>query len=230
MGEAGPSADRLANEMLRAVRSKSWEKTTAVRWTWAGAKHLWDRKRGFAQVEWGDARVLIDLEHRTGLAFVDGREATGDEAAELVDAAHARWTNDSFWLNPMVKVFDPGTERQRVEGSDPSERGLLVRFNSGGRTPGDTFVFWLAGNGLPIRWQMWASIIPVKGVSATWDGWIALKTGALISTSHEIGPLDIRVGGVEGAYTLSWLAPGPDPFAPLLERRATADQSRPRRR
>ena len=215
-GERGLKADGLAREMMAAVDTRAWEQTGAVRWTFAGrADHLWDRRRGFARVEWSDARVLIDLDRRIGRAFVDAREVEGEGARELLDAAHAKWTNDAFWLNPIAKIFDPGTEREVIRRRETGERGLLVRFTSGGRTPGDAYLFWIAGRGAPIRWQMWTSNLPVAGASATWEGWIQLKTGARISTKHETGLIAIELTGVEGAFTLAGLEQ-PDPFAELL--------------
>lgn len=202
--------------MLEAVNASAWEQTGAVRWDFDGrAKHLWDRRRHFSRVEWSDVRALIDLEKRTGRAFEEGVEVTGEDAIDLLDSAHAKWTNDSFWLNPMVKVFDPGTERALVE--EGTERGLIVRFTSGGRTPGDAYLIWLGIDGTPTRWQMWTSNLPFKGVEASWDEWIRLPTGARISTKHETFLIDIDLIGVEGAYTLGQLEPGPDPFAELLE-------------
>ena len=213
--------------MLKAVNASAWEKTGAVRWSFAGRnQHLWDRRRGFSRVEWGDVRALIDLDHRIGRAFEmkgggggcppDKRyceEVRGEEAAKLLDSAHARWTNDSFWLNPIAKVFDPGVERELVRAEQ--ERGLLVRFASGGRTPGDVYVFWLRRD-VPYRWQMWVSILPIGGVSASWEGWIRLKTGARVSTKHSTGLMDLELTDVRGGYTLQGVEPGRDPFAELV--------------
>ncbi len=213
----GPEADRLAAEMMTAVNATAWEKTGAVRFRFRGTNaHLWDRRRGFAAVEWSDVRALVDLDRRRGRAFEAGVELHGEDAAELLDSAHARWTNDSFWLNPIVKAFDPGTERALVtEEGPPGERGLIVRFTSGGRTPGDAYLFWLGIDGTPVRWQMWTSKIPLKGMQATWDGWISLATGARVSTKHETWILDVDLTDVAGAFTLGELTEGPDPFAEL---------------
>jgi hypothetical protein len=210
-----PDADRVASQMMAAVNAAAWEKTGAVRWDFDGrAKHLWDRRRGLARVEWSDVRALLDLQRRIGRAFEEGVEAHGEDAMELLDDAHGKWTNDAFWLNPVVKVFDPGTEREVVTETS-TERGLVVRFTSGGRTPGDVYLFWLGIDGTPARWQMWTSNIPFKGMEASWDGWIVLETGARISTKHETFIIDIELHEVAGAFTLAELEPGADPFAEL---------------
>lgn len=217
-GKPGPEADRLAREMVAAVNGEAWKKTGAVRWRFAGrTHHLWDRDRQLVQVEWGEVKALVDIDRRCGRVWEEAEEITGPDAAELLDDAHAHWTNDAFWLNPVVKVFDAGVIRERVtEEEPPGERGLIVRFSQGGRTPGDVYVWWVGIDGTPRRWQMWTSNIPIGGMEATWDEWIRLATGARISTKHETALIDILVTEVEGAYTLGELVPGPDPFAPLL--------------
>lgn len=219
-GKPGPEADRLAREMAAAVDGEAWNKTGAVRWRFASrTRHLWDRARHLARVEWGSVQALVDIDGRCGRVWEDGEEITGLDATELLDDAHAHWTNDSFWLNPVVKVFDPGVVRERVDEDQRSgERGLIARFTRGGRTPGDVYVWWVGGDGTPRRWQMWTSNIPFGGMEATWDEWTPLATGALISTKHETAVLDIRVTELEGAFTLDALEPGPDPFASLRAR------------
>jgi hypothetical protein len=67
-------------------------------------------------------------------------------------------------------------------------------------------------------------VIPVGGVSTTWEGWQTLSTGARIATRH-VGPfgLTMQLEDVEGAATLEELVGEPDPFAPLF---ASDEESR----
>jgi hypothetical protein len=62
----------------------------------------------------------------------------------------------------------------------------------------------------------------VRGLGATWEDWIALSTGARVSTRHEIGPKTLRMEEVAGAATLEALTGGDDPFAPLVAAQAQA--------
>lgn len=214
-GRPGPDADALARKMQQSVGGEAWRETGAVAWTFAGKnRHLWDRRRGFARVEWGDRAALLDIDGRRGLAYREGMLQKGDEATSLLDEAHAKWTNDAFWLNPVMKAFDPGTVREVVPPRD-GRSGLLVRYETGGRTPGDAYLWWLESSGRPESWQMWTSNIPIGGVEASWGGWVTLDTGALVSTEHEMMVFTLRLSEVAGAASLAQLAEGEDPFRPL---------------
>ncbi|MFH1571029.1 MAG: hypothetical protein ABIL09_23755 [Gemmatimonadota bacterium] len=213
-GTTGPEAETLARRLVEAVDGEAWQRTGAVRWTFAGRQHhLWDRRRNWARVRWGDDAVLLDLDTRRGLAWRGGRPVAESEAGPLVERAWKHWVNDAFWLNPAVKVFDPGVERRLVtEGGAPA---LLVTYSTGGATLGDSYL-WLPGpDGLPRTWLMWVSIIPLGGLSATWDGWQTLATGARVATRHRILFYTLKLDEVAGAASLADLEPGDDPFAAL---------------
>lgn len=215
VGVAGPAADELARRMERAVNIEAWGRTGAVRWRFGGNNsHLWDRQRGLSEVRWGDERVLLRLADRSGLAFHAGLPLSAGDAQRYIDKAYRYFINDSFWLNPVAKLFDPGVVRERVE----MEGGpaLLVRYTSGGLTPGDAYLWLLGEDGLPRAWKMWVKIIPVGGVEASWERWQTLSTGAKISTMHKVGPRILALTDVEGAGSLSELTDGEDPFAPLF--------------
>ena len=217
-GVAGPDADALARALVAAVDGEAWEETGAVRWVFGGRnRHLWDRRRGFSQVEWSDRRVLLEVDGRVGVALEGGlRVEDADRARELLDEAHAKWTNDAFWLNPVTKVFDPGTVRERLPPEE-GKRLLLVRYRSGGRTPGDAYLWHIGEDDRPVAWQMWTSNIPVGGVEASWAGWIELATGAWVATEHELPIFTLELTEVAGERTLDALVEGEDPFAALVE-------------
>lgn len=209
----GPEAEALAERMEQAVDVEAWASTGAVRWTFAGVNaHLWDRRRHVARVRTGDTEALLHVGGPHGAAFRAGRRVHGEEAREILEAAHAAWVNDSFWLNPIAKLRDDGVVRERL-----SEDALLVRYTSGGLTPGDAYLWTLGEDGTPTRWKLWVSILPIGGVETTWEGWRSLSTGARVSTRHR-GPLGLtlELTDVEGAATLEDLVDGPDPFAPLF--------------
>ncbi|MGB6036872.1 MAG: hypothetical protein WBG42_11440, partial [Cryomorphaceae bacterium] len=58
------------------------------------------------------------------------------------------------------------------------------------------YLWILDENYLPTSYKMWVSIIPIGGVEATWENWVE-KGGAMISTSHKMGPLEIPIGNLE---------------------------------
>ena len=207
-------ADALARRMLAAVDAAAWARTGAVRWSFFnGDRHLWDRARGFERFEHGDERVLLNLSTRRGLAWRGGRALSGAALDAALDTAWRRWINDSFWLNPVVKAFDEGVTRSVVR--EGGRDALLLRYRSGGVTPGDGYLWLLDANGRPRAWRMWVSVLPIGGLEASWEGWTRLSTGALVATVHQMGPKRLEIRDVAGAETLAALAPGADPFAAL---------------
>ena len=214
-GVEGEAANSLAHAMERAVNLDAWQKTGAVKWTFAGhAQHLWDLRRMLDRVRIDDAEILVDLGTQKGKAWKKGVEVTGAEADELVKKGYASWANDSFWLNPIAKLFDAGVTRSLVKTEDGAQ-ALLVHYASGGVTPGDSYL-WMAGpDGKPKAVRMWVSVFPEGGMEVTWTGWTPLGTGAVVATTHAMGARSIPVSDVAGAATLSELEPGKDPFAPI---------------
>lgn len=214
VGTPGPEADALARRMEAAVRADRWEQTGAVQWTFFVNHHLWDKQRGFVEVRQRDLRVLLRTSDQTGVAYRGGEALRGEELREALDSAWGYFCNDSFWLNPVVKLFDPGTTRSivQVEGRD----ALLVEYSSGGVTPGDAYLWLVDDDGTPNEWRMWVGILPVGGIAAPWDGFVTLSTGARVATRHGDGLLGFQLEDVRGAATLAELVPGEDPFAPLL--------------
>jgi hypothetical protein len=216
-GEPGPAADALARSMEAAVDKEAWDHTGAVRWSFFERHHyVWDRNRGLVELRWGDSRALFRTADQTGRVWREGTEQTGEDAKEGLGAAYAYWINDSFWLNPVVKFFDPGVERALVK-LDNGRDALLVSYSSGGVTPGDAYL-WIPGpDGLPEAWRMWVQIIPIGGIETSWEGWKELSTGAKISTQHEgWGRTMTFISDVEGAEDLEALGVDPDLFDPLL--------------
>jgi hypothetical protein len=211
----GAEADALAHEMIRAVDGDAWARTGALRWHVQNRRHLWDKARGLARVEWGKHRVLLVTGDKRGRAWNGDTEVTDEaERAALVDRAYKLWINDSFWLNPVVKAFDGGTSRAR--GTVDGKRALLVSYASGGVTPGDKYLWILGDDGRPVAWRLWVQILPVKGIEFSWEGWTKLPTGAWVATSHKALGLDaVHLQDVAAGATLADLEPN-DPFAPLL--------------
>jgi hypothetical protein len=214
-GEPGPAADSLARRMEAAVNKEAWDSTVLVQWTFAGMHHfLWDKERDFCRVRWDDKEVLLDLNTITGKARQDGQALEGEAAKELVQQAWSYFANDSFWLNACVKAFDPGTERRlvRLPGGD---EGLLVTYTKGGVTPGDSYLWILDEDGLPQRWKMWVSILPVGGVSATWEDWTTLDSGAKIATTHQNAMFTLKITDLRGARSKEAFGLSKDPFQHL---------------
>ncbi|MEM8929727.1 MAG: hypothetical protein AAGE94_01050 [Acidobacteriota bacterium] len=213
-GSAGAEADALAHEMMQAVDVDAWHATGAVAWDFGGRQqHLWDRERQLARVRWAENEVLLDLDTRSGRAWTGGAEVTAEADRDpLLEAAWAHWCNDSFWLNPVAKLFDEGVERRLVDVD--GGRGLLVTYTSGGVTPGDAYLWLVGDDGVPTAWRMWTQILPVQGLEASWEDWTRLDTGAMIAGRHRIAVIDLELTDLRAAETLDALGEG-DAFAPI---------------
>jgi hypothetical protein len=216
-GTAGPEADALARSMEAAVNKEAWDRTGAVRWSFFERHHyVWDRQRGLVELRWGESRALFRTSDQTGRVWSEGEEQSPEDAREALKTAYAYWINDSFWLNPVVKFFDPGVERSLVKLDDGRD-ALLVSYTSGGVTPGDAYLWIPRDDRLPEAWRMWVQIIPIGGIEVTWEGWKELSTGAKVATEHEgWGRLMTFITNVEGAEDLEALGVEPDLFAPIL--------------
>jgi hypothetical protein len=212
----GPEAEARATQMVRAVDGDAWGRTGAVRWRMPGRTHLWDRRRGLARVEWGQSRVLVDVNQRRGKAWQGGVEVADPVARDkLVAKAYALWINDSFWLNPVPKAFDDGTSR--AAATVDGKPALMVSYGTGGLTPGDRYLWILDDSGRPTRWRVYVQILRfIPGLEFSWEGWTQLPTGAWIATAHRALGLDVvPIRDLQAAATLEALEPN-DPFAPIL--------------
>lgn len=210
-----PEADQLAEKMLMAVDKPAWDTTHWVQWTFAGRNtFVWDRQSNLVQVEWGEGKkALIDPSKKTGIAFVQDKQVQGQEQEKMVKTALNFFYNDSFWFLAPTKVFDPGTQRGLVDLSDEKGQGLLVRYSSGGATPGDAYLWILDENGLPKAYKMWVGILPVGGIKASWEDWQTLPTGAKYASSHILfGSYNAEVSNVKSGMKWKALDLQKDPF------------------
>ncbi|UXX77654.1 hypothetical protein N7E81_09760 [Reichenbachiella carrageenanivorans] len=212
-GEQGEAADKLADQMLSAIGDEAWQRTGAISWAYEDRTYVWDKKRHFTKVVYEGREVLIDINDRVGYVVANGEELAEADQKALCEKAWRYWCNDSFWLNPISKIFDSGTQRRLVNWQ--GEEALLVTYTSGGATPGDSYLWLLDENNRPKSWKMWVSIIPVGGLKFSWDSWETLETGVQIST-HHFNPLrTIRIHEPVAAFHLNQLT-NRDIFALLL--------------
>lgn len=216
IGETGAAADALAQKMVDAVDGKAWEETTWVRWSFMDMHHyVWNKKRDLVRVSWDNYEVLLNTKTQEGTVTEAGLEITGADKKDKLASAWEYFCNDSYWLNPVVKAFDPGVERSLVTTKDGQE-GLKVKFQSGGTTPGDSYVWLLDETGLPQHWKMWVNIIPLGGIGNSWEGWQELPGGAKISTTHTVMGKSVQlIDHVEAGMSFADIGLTEDPFASL---------------
>lgn len=198
----------MAHRVERAVNAEAWARTGAVRFTFRGKNAwLWDRFGSRVRLKTGDLEVLLRTTDRGGVAFEGGRPLAGEALADVLADTWKSFCNDTFWLNPLVKLFDAGTRRALVPLPEGGT-GLLVEYGAGGVTPGDAYLWHLGPDDRPVAWQMWVKIIPVGGLRMSWGGWQTLETGAVVSTLHTGSVMDLALTDVAGAAHLDLLEAG----------------------
>lgn len=194
-GKSGTTADELATKMLKSVNHEGYLNTRYIEWSFMGGAHsyTWDKVRGIVEVKWDDNTVDLNLnDTSSSTATKIGAVLSAKESRDLYTTAWGYFNNDSFWLVAPFKVFDEGTERSIVKLKDGSE-GLLISYNSGGSTPGDSYLWKLLPNGFPESFQMWAGVVPIGGLEASWDDWQVMESGVFLPTSHKLGPITLSI-------------------------------------
>ncbi|HCH63411.1 MAG: hypothetical protein CL927_11325 [Deltaproteobacteria bacterium] len=217
MPEATPGTEALARaaRIEAAVGIEAWDALGAVAFTFAGRNvHLWDRQRGLHRVKSGRNTVIYDLNTRQGRAWRGSVELDGPALDAALERAWSTWCNDTFWLNPLAKLRDPGVSLGAVDLEGGAE-GLLVQYAQGGVSPGDSYLWILDETGLPVAWRLWVSVIPIPGFEMSWEDWTVLPGGARVATRHSVGPFPLRITHLRAAPTLAELVDGADPFAPI---------------
>ncbi len=189
VGVEGPEAEALADRMMEALNYSVLDSVKYISWDFGGRnKHIYDHNNHKSIVQWKDYEVHLNHKSVTGIAYQNGIEVTEDKD-KLVQKAWSHWCNDSFWLLAPFKIKDPGTSRSIVDldaEEFPNKQGLMITYDSGGVTPGDSYLWILDENNIPVGYKMWVSIIPIGGLYATWTEWKPYTEGLMLSSSHDL--------------------------------------------
>ena len=197
-GKHGPEADELALKIQKAVKHDAYLNTDFIQWSFRNKHHyLWNKSNGTVEVRWDDHKVALDLTQPDNSKVYTEAKAITDNAQKqkLIGKALAFFNNDSFWVVAPHKLFDQGVTREIVTLEDDSN-ALLVTYQSGGTTPGDSYLWKVDENYLPTSYQMWVSILPIGGVEATWTGWTNTESGAYLSQKHRLAGFEIPISNL----------------------------------
>ncbi len=197
-GKKGKEADKLANKMLTAINHEAYKNAEILEWSFPGNhSYKWYKNEGKVEVSWDENMVVLNTISSDKNEVI--KNAKNTDSSELFQKATDIFNNDSFWLVAPHKIFDAGVERKLVDynGRD----ALMVTYTSGGSTPGDSYLWILDDKGLPTSFKMWTSIIPVGGVSATWEDWKQTDAGVQLPTKHKLSllGLEINMGNVKAS-------------------------------
>ena len=183
-------ADELAIKMLNALEHEAFENTEILEWTFRGNHHYkWLKQEGIVHVSWGSNKVILYTKNpENSEVFIDDVKI---DSPELIEKAQGYFNNDSFWIVAPYKVFDAGTERSIV--SENGKELLMVTYTSGGSTPGDSYLWEIDENGFPENFKMWVNILPIGGISATWNNLKPTKSGMYLPETHTLSLLNLEI-------------------------------------
>lgn len=198
ISKPSPEADALALEMLDALNYDAYKNTDFIEFTFSNRHHFkWNKTNQTCEVYWKSYQVNLDLKHtKNSKVFVGNQAYNGIEKQEIIAKALGYFNNDTFWLVAPYKVFDKGTTRS-IATNDAGEKGLLITYSSGGNTPGDSYLWHLDKNNKPKKFQMWTSILPIKGFPSSWSDWKTTETGAELPTFHSLSIIGIEISGIK---------------------------------
>ena len=164
-------ADELANQVMDALGKDAFDTLPMISWKLGNHEYLWDKTTNQAVISWGKMKVLMNLDQVDGIAFKNGQQLDTIEDDHFIQQAWEYWCNDSFWAFAPFKMNDPGTVRTLVSNPKKGKKGLMVSYQSGGVTPGDSYLWVLDESNQIKGFQLWVKILPVKGAFASWSDW-----------------------------------------------------------
>ena len=200
-GTESKQADLVASKMLESLNYDAYKATNYIEWTFKKRHHYkWQKNKNICEVFWKNYKVELHLNNlKLSKSYVNKELISNNEAKELQETAFNYFNNDSFWVVAPYKVFDPGTTRLIVNLED-NKQGLLITYNSGGSTPGDSYLWLLDDDFKPKAFKMWTSILPIDGLEASWSDWKTTETGALLPTFHNLMVLGLEIDNLKTAY------------------------------
>ena len=193
-----PKADSFANKILKAISHDAYKNTRYLEWSFGGRRTFkWDKKNHIIDVSWGENKVVLHPNNISkSILYINNNETTKNKG-KLVKRANDIFNNDSFWLVAPHKLFEPGIIRSivNIEGNN----ALKVKYTTGGTTPGDSYIWLVDKNYVPVKYLMNVPSMKMNQVPATWDDWITTKSGALLPKNHTFsGGRKLSMGDVKG--------------------------------
>lgn len=211
----GPQADALMERILKAVHQDAWDRMAAVSFSFKPGEgnYFTDLKRKVSELAYEEAgkKVLVQfaLDGSRCRAVVDGTPLSTDDAKTKCEESIQEEKRARFWLHPF------GLISREAKPSLVGSRALLVEFAPVDGERGDIYQIVVDEDGLPTHWKTWSQAMPIGGIEASFEKWIALEGGARCSTLHRtfINEIEILDPVAYPAYPI----PGePDRFAELL--------------
>lgn len=216
-GTTGPEAEELAQKVFDGANWNAWQKIDAVEFTFTnmGSRHFRDRKRGLVEIQYAqgsdDYRVIYNSGTKEFLAWRNKKRIQGQEAVQAYQIGESYHRHDYFWLYPVETI-----KTGRVEFKKVGEQALLVHFPLENGEQGDHYLLIVDDNYRLTHWKIWSSGLPFQGVEVSFENWMELEGGILLSTQHETFLQQIQFQDVR-VYPEYPLPDGEDRFQVFLE-------------
>jgi hypothetical protein len=186
MGEVksyNQKADQLANKILNAINHEAYKKTRYLEWSFDGRRHYkWNKENYIVDVTWDTIHVNLHTRNREKSTVYLNHKKQKIADSTIVKKAWDIFNNDSFWLVAPHKLFDKGTIRSLQKLDD--KEVLLVKYTTGGSTPGDSYLWLLDSIDVPRSFKMTIPSMKISGTFATWEDWKLTESGTLLPTNH----------------------------------------------
>jgi hypothetical protein len=179
MGQDGDQARQLAESTIEQMGGMDrWNDQQFLVWDIFGETHYWDKWSGDFRWESDSLLVLMNIKSRTGRVWVDGEEVPdGEQKAQILDRAYARWINNSYWVIMPFKLLDPGVNLTYV-GMDTSMAGQItdvieLTFDNVGLTPENKYHVYIdRESGMVCQWGYYESREdPEPSIVTPWNEW-----------------------------------------------------------
>lgn len=197
VGVQGEKADALATKMLDALDFESYTNTNYIEWTFRNKRHYkWEKDKNICTVYWKEYKVVLTLDDYTqSTTYVHNFRVTDDRHQELINDAVKYFKHDCFWLTAPYTILDKNTERYIVTHNN--EDALLVTYKDNSPYTNDSFLWILDSQGKPKSVKIWSSLMPLKGIEATWSNWITTESGAILPSHHNLLFFSFNLGDVK---------------------------------
>ncbi|MBL4643601.1 MAG: hypothetical protein JKY44_08430 [Flavobacteriaceae bacterium] len=180
---SNPKADALAYKILKTIKHDAYKKTRYLEWSFRGRRsYKWDKQKNIVELSGIGNKIIIYPDNMIdSKILIKGKEGFEDKS-RIINRGLATFNNDSFWLVAPHKLFEPGIIRSIVTIDD--KEALKVKYTTGGTTPGDSYIWILNDDYLPIKYLMNVPSMKMNQVPATWEDWFVTESGTMLPKTH----------------------------------------------
>lgn len=145
MEGSDPRAVAIADSVMAAMGGRAaWDATRYLSWSFGADDHVWDKHTGAIRYQRDSIVVVMDVDDRSGRAWIDGQEVSADSTHEdLLARAYRAWINSGYWFLLPYKLKDSGVTltylREDTTADGRDAHVLHLEFDNVGLTPNNMY-------------------------------------------------------------------------------------------